>query len=214
MSPQDFKLTKEEVAVSYLGSPRAVLEVPIYPKLLLPDLRLDREIPKRAFEKAVQDFYDDLSALAESGDYPEEDVEHWRGAFLAKRPEAVYENGELKMAFGMFGRWDSYHDLSENGFMWALSISRDMGGSLHFRKEDRHCHAVFDPKKIGRGLIRITNEEKALAYSSRPDGGRDLSGGIPVYVYATHNVDKIPGALMLRNWAMHYQNDALDSIAH
>ncbi|GEM_PF-1657539 len=210
MEYERLRLTKEEVLVSRVGESDVCLYVPIHPKLILPETKIDPEIPNQAFERAAVEWYDDLEALAQSGNYSPKQVQWWKEVFLAdKRPRVEMYHGRQVMRYGNSSSWENNHDLQDNGFMNNLSISRNGGGSLGFDLEQNNCQYYIFTRR-GRSPLQIFDVEKAKEFSfgSCKDGET-----FRVYVYAPHNVDCIPGAVMLRNWALAYMDEALRTVA-
>ncbi len=212
MNIERLRLTKEEVLVSLVGSSDVTLYVPIHPKLLLPETKIDPEIPDRSFERAAAEWYDDLEALAQSGNYPSEQVKWWREVFLRKRPTVKNSKYGKKVMSPI--HWENEYMLDDNGFMSCFSISRDGGGTLYFHKDNggHEFSGYLFPGRLGRTSLRINDTGKAKEFSIETC---DSVGGefFRTHVYACHNVDFIPGAVMLRNWALAYMDEALKVVA-
>lgn len=193
-------LKKEEVPILH----ERCFEVPIFPKLLSPDIKLDENLAKIVFPTATEEWYSDL--IEYSKNLEDKNTKKWiDSVFLKKKPKIKKEFNDqfLDTLY-----WKDQVFTLKNGFASSLSISRDAGGTLYFNSDD-----MFSPKFISfdssAGYIRFS-KEKALEFKigdviKLPNNIE----GVKVYIYNMHNVDHYPGALFLRNWAILYLNKAM-----
>ncbi len=199
MRLEELKLTKEEIPILY---DRFFL-VPIHPRLLSSDIQLDPQLACKSFEQAAQEWYRDLSQLVTREEIDAATRQRYKELFIPEPPEIIMRYGRQCLKIIDWTGWENDHILQDNGFMRALSISRDFGGSLYFTESDSGCTAVT----FGNDMYIRFSREKALAYAKQ-----FREEFIKVSVYSHHNIDEYPGALFLRNWAITYLNSALESI--
>ncbi|HLD79561.1 MAG: hypothetical protein A2822_03240 [Candidatus Staskawiczbacteria bacterium RIFCSPHIGHO2_01_FULL_41_41] len=180
--------------------------VPIHPDLLKEDIRLDPEIAKGVFPQAAQEYHQDLAAYIET--MQDEKEKKWYKEVFHKDPTVQTEHGRQSVLNGM---WEDLAFTTDTGFAHALSINRNVGGTLFFNGEDRQCTRsyVFPP------IVNFT-PEKFEAYAVKETSLAELSTiktkGVYVNAYDQHNIDHYPGALFLRNWAILYLNAALKEL--
>ncbi len=204
MNLEDLMLKKEEIPILH----DCCFQVPIHPKLLDSEIKLDQNLARTTFPKAAEEWYNDLVEYSKK--LEDDENKKWISeVFLKKRPKIIkkYASQELDT----LGWQDQFFTL-ENGFAYSLSISRDAGGSLYFHEDDTLCE-VFVPFNASTGYIRFP-KEKALEYSKDDLIIKLGSGseGVEVYIYASHNIDYYPGALFLRNWTILYLNEAMKQV--
>jgi hypothetical protein len=195
-------LKKEELPIEVnenLYSP--YFTVPIHPRLLDPNISMDKNLAREVFLRAAKEWYDDLRQYAKKIKNKENKnwIEH---LFLGKKLSIKEEHGS-QVVYPV--RWEDTVFTSENGFAAHLSISRNAGGSLFFSKNE-------SVQGIGFRIVRFL-PEKFLEYRCRiSERDGDGSRGVAAYVYCQHNIAHYPGALFLRNWAILYLNEALKQV--
>jgi len=196
MDLNDLLLKKEELPLitieGTLSCPNFC--IPIHPKLLDPNVKLDERLANNVFPKAAQEWYKDLSKVAQN--------DKWiKDVFLKKYSIKNNHDEQTVTSVG----WHDHVLTLENGFASSLCISRNHGGMLY-----------LDPNKR-EGYIHRHNAkfslEKFRAYSCEKNKSVSPSG-TTAYVYSGHNIDHYSGALFLRNWAILYLNEALKQIAN
>lgn len=202
MELNDLLLKKEEVPI--LNERNFML--PIYPKLLDSNIRIDPNIASEVFPRTANEWYNDLKEYVETTDLDKEKRE-WYELFLEEKPkvEMKYHNQSI-----MNGSWEDKSFLGDNGFATGFSINRDFGGSIYFNKSMGRV-TEFVPFDSPEGYICFS-EEKVKAFGVGEEMNIGNWKGMMVNVYSLHNVDHHPGALFLRNWGMNYLNEAIKSV--
>ena len=178
-------LTKEELPILHNNC----FQIPIHPKLLDPALNLNPEIAKDIFPEVAEEWRSDLKAYLPF----EKDLNN------RKWYEDVFLKEEkIKIRYGRqyLGIWEDDIQTLDNGFVWGFSISRNAGGSLYFNEDELNCQAFGD-------IYIKFSEDKKKEFENKNKR---------IWTYAPHNIDKFPGALFLRNWAMMYMNEVLKEI--
>jgi hypothetical protein len=197
-------LRKEEIPILN----ETGFQVPIFPKLLNPDIKIDENLAKTIFPKVAKEWYNDL--IEYSKNLKDKNTKKWVDeVFLEKKLKIRKEYGFQKL--NTVG-WEDRIFTLENGFVHSFSISRNAGGSLYLSKSDMNCK-TFVSFDSPAGFIRFA-KDKALEFNIRDEIiklGNDIEG-IEAYIYAQHNVDYYPGALFLRNWAILYLNEAVKQV--
>ena len=120
----------------------------------------------------------------------------------SKNIKDVLESGVTFMPNGLVESFyiNNEEDINfmENGLVSNLSINRNAGGSLYFNKEKLNCKSYaktfinFSEEKLEEFLI--DNEKKNI------------------FVYSGKNIDTLPKALFLRNWAIEYMNEVFKQV--
>ena len=102
-------------------------QIPIHPKLLDPELKIDEAIARNVLPAVELDWHNDLTEYTSK--LEEGQIKEWiTRAFLKGKPSY----------------WISEIHTAKNGLARVLSISRDGGGSLCFDEMDSNCKtAVF-----------------------------------------------------------------------
>jgi len=176
-------LTKEELPILH----DSCFQIPIYLKLLNPDIKINPSIAKDIFPKVAEGWRNDLMKhISQEKDLGKK--EWYENVFLKGHKEITKRNDSQ-----FFGTWEDEIQLADNGLVVGFSISRNAGGSLYFNKDDDLCQS------FGKPYIKFL-EEKAKEFQFEKNR---------FFVYSPHNIDYYPGALFLRNWAMNYMNEVL-----
>lgn len=204
MQIEKLMIKKEEIPILY----EHYFQVPIHPRLLDADIKIDKDIAKKVFPKAAKEWYNELTDYSKTVE--EKNTRKWiEESFLKKKPKIKkeYEYHVIDTV-----KWKDEVFTSENGFAGSLMISRNYGGTLYFNKNDFNCEA-FAPFDASAGYIRFS-KDKCLEFGIENKIIKLGSGaeGVKVNVYGMHNVDYYPGALFLRNWAILYLNEAMKQV--
>ena len=181
-------LTKQELPIHG----KTAFCIPIHPKLLNQNIKMDESIPKKTFQKTAEEWYQELKEYTKNLDKGLE--KEWiKNVFLKNKPKITkhFDNQILN------GFWEDDVGFRENGLVQYFSISRNTGGTLYFREDDFNCKTI-----IPSGYIKFS-EEKAKEF---------MISEKRTFIYAQHNVDAYPGALFLRNWAINYMNEVFKQI--
>ncbi len=194
-------LKKEEIPVLYENC----FQIPIHPRLLNPNIKIDKDLAKKVFPKATEEWYYDLVRYSKT--LKEEKSRKWiNEVFLKKKPriKKEYNSQVLDTLY-----WKDEVFTLENGFASSLSISRNTGGTLYLNRNEMGGKA-FVSFNDSVGYIRFP-KNKALEFGIENRVIKLGNGveGVEVYVYDMHNIDYYPGALFLRNWALLYLNKAI-----
>ncbi|MFH0868915.1 MAG: hypothetical protein V1839_01680 [archaeon] len=199
MKLDDLLLKKEELPIrtieGTLSNP--VFTVPIHPKLLSPDVKIDSIIASKVFSRAAKEWYTDLNNAIKNAN--DADRTWIKDVFLKKKAYAkLYGGNYILTGTG----WQDDVLTNENGFATSLSISRNSGGTLYLDPNSKFefvhkLYVRFSPEKFREYRCENFNPDK------------DCSQGTWTYVYSKHNIDYYPGALFLRNWAILYLNEAM-----
>lgn len=205
MELKDLMLKKEEIPILHENC----FQVPIHPKLLNPNIKIDENLARKVFPKVAHEWYEELKEY--SNKLEDKDTKNWIDrVFLKKKPRIKKEYSY--QVLDTLLHWEDRVFTSENGFANLLSISRDAGGSLYFQKDNFDCRRFcsFDSPTE---YIRFS-KDKSLEFNIEDKiiTGKGFEG-IYLHVYASHNIDYYPGALFLRNWAINYLNEAMKEIS-
>lgn len=185
-------LTKEELPILY----DSCFKIPIHPKLLDPAINIRPEIAKEIFPKVARDWYNELRVYANLE--KELDKKNWyEEAFLKEEVKIVNHLGHQFLN----EVWRDNIETLDNGFVNDFSISRNAGGSLYFWQEDINCESL-----LPNNYIRFS-KEKTQEFTFKKMEGYNLG-----FSYAQHNIDNLPGALFLRNWAIEYMNQVFKEV--
>ena len=196
MKLEELLLQKEELPILHGTS----FVVPIYPALLREDIQLDSTLANRVFPQAAQEYHQDLAAYIETMQ-DGQDKKWYKEVFL-KDPTVQTDEHRRQSILG--GMWEDLAFTTDTGFAHALSINRNVGGTLFFNGEDRDCTRTY----IYPPIVNFTPEKFAAYAVEKLSGTR----GVTANAYAHHNIDNYPGALFLRNWAILYLNAALKEL--
>ena len=196
---ENILIEKTEIPIKY----NTCFYVPIHPRLILPETRLDPTLAHQIFPQVVVEWYEEMTTLAEL-ERDSETKKRYQSIPLKNKP--VIDNGKL-VNFAV--QWKNNVKTTKEGFAKLLSLG-GISGLLYFYPQHSNtyqgCVEGLSPHKI-----RFTPEkfcEYSLPDLFQGDGvpGRDF------YVYQQHNIEDLPTALFLRNWAIMYLNEALKSI--
>lgn len=192
MKLEELFLKKEEIPVSNTG----YFQVPIHPKLLSNEIRINEYTARNIFPDVVEEWYDDLNCYVES----EKSINgNWiKEFFLKQEPVLKKQYGRQRIANL---NWRDDFSTLDNGFARVFSISRNSGGTLYFNKNDSSCESL-----ILNSFVKIS-DEKAKEFEFEKSGGNTIG-----LVYGSHNIDNYPGALFLRNWAIKYMNEVFKEV--
>lgn len=195
------QLTKDEIKITKFGG----FEVPIPPVLLNPSTRLDPKLAQRVFSEVPSAWYDELSAYLEGPEgMKDENKDFYRQSFLGrKRPTIIEEFGEKTLDTVP---WKDRVHTDERGFATSLMINRNSGGSLYYTEGDRCCEKGIDLDGEDNIFFRLSREKISQLIHGKSGKYGELR------VYAHHNVDYLPGAFFLRDWALRYINAAMASL--
>ena len=182
MKLEQLFLKKEELPILY----KNCFQIPIHPKLLDENIKIDETIAKRIFPRAAKEWYEDLKNYSPEINQEKEWIEK---VYLKQNPKIIKKGDDQ-----YFNTWKDEVLHLDNGFVSSFCIDRDFGGTLYFLKNDRNCISV-PPHKF--------SEEKKKEFMNSEGG---------IFVYAQHNVNAYPGALFLRNWAILYMNEVFKQI--
>lgn len=201
MGIEGLLLTKDEIPIIRETS----FYLPIHPMLLDKGLNLDPEIAFRLFPQAVKEWHEELSRHTET--LPAGQTKTWyQEVFLKGGLRIAEEKGfpRFRLPFG----WGSEAYADERGFAQTLSVTRN-SGSIYFNVTDDQCGwAIFEDSIPG---VRFAPEKlKGFSHKNRVYDGRRL---FSLHIYAKHNVDHFPAALLLRNWGILYLNEAMKQAA-
>lgn len=188
MQLEELFLKKQELPILN----ETCFQIPIHPRLLDPNLKIDETIAQRIFPEVAQDWYDDLRR------YIPEDLEkrNWiKRVFLKEKPVIEKNFGHQMLNF-----WEDDVNFMDNGLVQCFSISRNAGGSIYFNEDDENCLS------FGQLYIKFPNEKlKEFEYEKLGEYSKILT-------YSQHNIDHYPGALFLRNWAIRYMNEVFKQV--
>jgi len=176
-----------------------VFYVPIHPVLFEGGVELDPKLAMGAFPDVAREWHTDL--MMRRNRLPGGKERELYDSFLEFGSEVSKEGGEYVLG----GMWRSEVIIGGGGFARGLSINRDVGGSLDYNPVDVDCEIGMIPRK---GRFFGLSEAKVKEF-----GRLWAEGGYLLDVYGQHNVDNLPGALFLRNWAVKYLNAAVESVS-
>lgn len=179
-------LKKEELPILY----KKCFQIPIHPKLLGENIKIDETIAQRIFSEVAEEWYKDLKK------YSPEDIreKEWiKQVFLKEKPKIIkHLNHQILNGF-----WRNDVSFADNGFATGFSISRDGGGSIYFNDWDSYHHETLIPNNY-----ILFSPEKTEEFRYKKSGEYSIA-----LSYTSHNIDHYPGALFLRNWAIKYMNE-------
>ncbi len=182
---EELFLKKEELPILH----ETCFQIPIHPKLLDNNLRIDEAIAQRIFPKVAKEWYTELKEYHPEDDKKKEWIDN---VFLKEKP-----NIEKHFNHQIFNFWQDDVNFMDNGLVQCFSISRNAGGSLYFNKDEFNCQS------FGNLYIRFSEDKKKEFQFEKNK----------IYVYSSHNIDHYPGALFLRNWAIKYMNKVFKQIS-
>lgn len=181
-------LKKEELPILY----KNCFQIPIHPKLLDENIKIDESIAKKIFPQVAEEWYEDLKKYSELQNLEEKD--HINQVYLDKKPKLTRElNRQYVNEI-----WEDLVQTHDNGLVTCFSINRNAGGSLYFNKGELNC------RSFGSIYIKFS-EEKRREFRFEEKHNQ-------MHIYASHNIDYYPGALFLRNWAIKYMNEVFKQI--
>ena len=206
MKLEDLMLRKEEIPILPWNN---YFKVPIHPKLLDSDIKLDVNLARIIFSKAADEWYNDLKEYSKA--LESKDDKKWISEVFLKNPPKViklYQNLPNQRLDEL--DWSDDVLTLENGFAKSLSINRNLGGSLQFDKNEMSCK-TFSTFDDSNGYIRFS-KDKALEFGVGNIVTHGCSEGVDVYTYVMDNVRHYPAALFLRNWVRLYLNEAMKQV--
>jgi len=184
-------LKKEELPILH----ESCFHIPIHPKLLDENLKIDDEIAKRIFPEVANEWYEELKEYVKKEN--SSNREQIQEVYLNEKPTITKEfNRQYLM-----GYWEDEIQCADNGFVTNFSINRNAGGSLDFDKDNINCETAIP------GYYIKFLKEKAKEFEFENFGTHSSC-----LIYASHNIDHFPGALFLRNWAIKYMNEVFKQI--
>jgi hypothetical protein len=195
----DLQLSKEEFPIYHENC----FKMPIYPKLLDPNLKIDGDLAHKVFPRVAEEWYEDLRSHTNTAELDYETRKWYEDVFLREKPNVKKDGPWQEVSKNL-----SWHDdvlLDENGFARGLSISRNGGGSLYYTEGDDCCRTPL--MLNGNDRFARLSPEKAREFIVEDHGDIGYA-----HSYGHHNIDYFPGALFLRNWAVAYMNEALKEI--
>jgi len=192
MKLNDLLLKKEELPILYENC----FQIPIHPKLLDSNIKINEDIAKKIFPKVADEWYSDLNEYVKTQE--KNFRRQWIEKIFLKHKPKIIQEGNYQYFLGF---WRDQIQTLENGFVTSFSISRDGGGTIYFNKEDRNCETSIP------GIYINFSEEKAKEFEYKKVG--EFSVGL---VYSEHNIDHYPSALFLRNWAIKYMNEIFKEV--
>ncbi len=190
MKLEELFLKKEELPILY----KSCFQIPIHPKLLDENIKIDETIAKRIFSEVAEEWYEDLKRYSPETNQEKEWINN---VFLKEKPEITKHFDHQRLN----GVWQDDVNFMDNGLVQCFSICRNAGGSIYFREGDNNCESL-----IPNMYLRLS-EEKAKEF-----GYRKVGEYLIALTYSQHNVDAHPGALFLRNWAIAYMNEVFRQI--
>jgi len=122
MRIEDILIRKEEVPIILDTN----FEIPIHPLLLQPGSRINPKLANSLFEKAAQEWYEDLLAYSSAMPESQNKEKEWIKSIFLKSNGKI-ENVHRVQRVKEVG-WEDTVGTDENGFASHLSISRN-GGS-------------------------------------------------------------------------------------
>lgn len=201
---EDLMIKKEEIPILHENC----FQVPIHPRLLNPNIKIDENHARAVFPKAAKEWYNELTEYSKT--LGNKSTKEWiEEVFLKKKPK-IKKEYDQQIIYSL--DWKDEVSTNERGFARFLMINRNNGGSLYFNQSDTLGSRAFLPFNNSAGYIRFSKnkclefdiENKAVTIGDEE--------GVMVYVYNMHNVDHYPGALFLRNWAILYLNEAMKQV--
>jgi len=210
MQLEDLLLTRDEIPI---GGPilptrpefsHPGFVVPIHHSLrdaIPDDLKHDKGLAYSVLNDAIDWYTEDLTRYYKSLGNDNSTQEWIKRAFMDSLPEKQDEWNQFRSNLG--GGWTVYMVLSQ-GFLYSLGLTV-------------HCHIYSDTGSFHHNSVNSfeakMTKEKFIEYSIDGDV-RDLDGNYfsDMYAWHTHNVDTIPEAIMLRNWAILYENKLLEQM--
>ncbi|MBI2004404.1 hypothetical protein HYS72_02985 [Candidatus Pacearchaeota archaeon] len=183
-------LKKEELPILY----KSCFQIPIHPKLLNEEIKINENIATRIFSKVAQEWYEDLKNYSPETNQEKEWI---KKVFLKNKPK-ITKHFDSQILNGV---WQDDVNFIDNGLVQCFSICRNSGGSIYFNNEDINCQTL-----IPNNYLKFS-EEKTKEFEFKKVGEYSIA-----HVYSQHNIDAYPGALFLRNWAITYMNEVFKQI--
>jgi len=179
-------LKKEEIPISpsvNYSYVRPNFTIPIHPKLLDPEVKVNPELARLVFPQALEEWQKDLPKLAQKLKHCEVAQEHLK-KYSGKK--IIWERGTIRPM-----GWNCEVYTISNGFAYKL----DLGG-----QDD----IVYDEATITPWNTNFSFTSKKFKQYASQDGD--------VARYSLHNVDHFANALFFKNWAILYLNEALKQV--
>jgi hypothetical protein len=198
MKLEELLLKKEEIPIlpgegRYYRGGRFFL--PIYPKLLDADVKIDPLLANKVFPKAAKDWFADLKKTL--NDMPDSARDH--AEELLKKKISVKRKYGRQVAQPV-GFEDQVTTLA-NGFVKGIAISSS-ANSLYV--ELNSPQAVFPAE----GAVKFSTE-KFEAYCCR---NHKSEAWYYMHLFHMHNPGNYTSLLFLRNWGILYVNEALKQV--
>lgn len=206
MELEDILIKKEEIPIVEIPTGRSdrtpYFSLPIHPTLLTEDIQVDDNLANELFPKVVDDWYKDLKKYRDTVDSPVE--QEWLDkVFLKEIPHVSHKYSEQEVpSLG----WRNHFGTKKNGFVRYFEMERNIAGSIYI-SEDRFERVHY----IGPREVKFS-PEKFIEYADRERVryiNKNPSTGVVANIYSHHNVEIYPGALMLRNLAIEYNNEVI-----
>lgn len=195
MELSDLLLKKEEIAILH----KSDFCVPIHPRLTQPDIILPRDIAYDVLPGVVEAWQADIKELMVEYDPKYQD---WITEVFLSQKATLTDEGTRKIIKPT--HFEPVTRIDATGFCSSFSISRDFGGSIYFNKSDSSARQLICPP-----FAKFSPEKFREYGNGRPGPSEDSS---VAFIYEQHNVDELPGATLLRNWAIAYLNAAMTHI--
>ena len=161
-------LKKEELLILH----ETCFQIPIHPKLLDVNIKINKDIAKEIFPMVAEEWYKDLKKYVETKN--PENKKQIQKVYLDEKPIITKElNSQCLM-----GYWEDNIQTADNGFVTCFSINRNAGGSLYFNKDDMNCETAIP------GYYINFSKEKSKEFESENFGNHSSCR-----VYAQHNID-------------------------
>jgi len=124
-----------------------LFEIPIHPKLLDENIKIDENIAQRIFPEVASEWYNDLKDYVKSENPENRD---WiKNVFIKKRP-IITKRFNRQFVNEI---WEDTIQTNENGLVTCFSINRNAGGSLYFNEDDFNCES------FGISYIKFSDEK-------------------------------------------------------
>ncbi len=194
MTVEEFMLEREEIPVTERGG----FMMPFPSIFLEEDLSVNSSIPSEVFQATVIQWHEDLSAIVDKMEDCE--TRKWYGRAFLNDPPVV----EKISGYQKYAGWKDFYETNEQGFPIDFYISRNGGGSLFYSPDqDKKLYVPLGRDTLYSRLSEL--KAKFFGYKFFDDEKSEVT----MHAYSSHNVDRLPGALFLRNWAVQSVNAAL-----
>ncbi len=190
-----------------IGNPhRFQLKIPIYKSLLNEDISLDPSLANKVFPAAVEAWQQDIRTTTE---LPEDIKKESLAEFL--KPYSIISKTIYPNKYQCVKPWgfcDVIPDTTKTGFARGFELNECRSNVVHINEDSINnsiISRILNPDSSGFAID--FSQSKINAYSVE----KSSEGFLTCHYYGIHNPGTWETVNLLRIWAIHYLNAALQS---